>query len=240
MSDTMATYTPTTWAAQLLEDVNAEAPNAPPVPIDANTVGDIAHWLPAEEPTSNWFDRNNPLNASLGTSASDGTASYPDLTTAAEYTAAMIDQTNMAGIRAALAADDPVGSGFSAAVVASPWASGHYGGNPEAIASTTPGGGPAPAGSGTPGAVPANLASLTSASLTSLNASPFDLFGIPQTIGGDVASSIWSEVGPFIVKTMLVVAGLGIIGLGLYKATDTGAKIKQATQSAPELAAAAA
>ena len=71
----------------------------------------------------------------------------------------------------------------------------------------------------------------------SLNANPFDLFGIPQTIGGAAASGIWSEVGPFIVKGMLVVAGLGVIVLGLSKLTDAPEKIKQA---APELAAAAA
>ncbi len=95
--------------------------------------------MPAEEPTSDWWDRNNPLNASLGTSSSDGLrGATPDLTTGANETALMIDQSNMSGIRSALAADDPV-SGFSPAVVASPWASGHYGGNPQAIAETSPG-----------------------------------------------------------------------------------------------------
>ncbi|HEV2370050.1 MAG TPA: hypothetical protein VGR90_09230, partial [Acidimicrobiales bacterium] len=202
------TYAPATWAEQLLEDVNKEAPNETPVPIDANTVGDILHWMPAEEPTSDWYDRNNPLNASAGTSASDGTGSYPDLSTGAWYTAGMIDQGNMAGIRAALAANDPV-SGFSPAVVASPWASSHYGGDPQHIAETGTGGGPAPASSGTPGSLPnVNLADLSSPTATdaSLNANPFDLFGIPQT----AASAVWSEVGPFLAKAMLVLAGLGL------------------------------
>lgn len=72
---------------------------------------------------------------------------------------------------------------------------------------------------------------------TSLNKNPFDLFGIPQTIGGGVASGLWSEVGPFIVKGILVVTGLGVIVLGLAKMTDAGDKLKSA---APELAAAAA
>jgi hypothetical protein len=231
-------YTPTTWAEQVLEDVNAEAPNAAPVPIDPNTVGDILHWMPAEEPPSNWFDRNNPLNASLGTSASDGTGSYPDLSTGANYTAKMINQSNMSAIRAALAADDPVGSGFSQAVVSSPWASGHYGGNPLDIAQTvaSPNDPSAPASAGSPGTVPSvNLAS-TSAQLASLNANPFDLFGIPQT----AASSLWADLGPFLAKSLLVVAGLGVIGLGLYKATDAGPKINQAAQSAGELGAVAA
>ncbi len=235
---TIATaYTPATWAEQVLEDVNAEDPNGPNVPIDPNTVGDITHWMPAEEPIGNWYDRDNPLNASLGTSSTDGTGSYPSLTAGAEYTAAMIDQTNMAGIRAALAADDPVSGGFSAAVVAAPWASSHYGGNPQAIAGTTPGGGPAPAAAGVPGSLPTVDLTAAGATDVSFNANPFDLFGIPQTIGGAAASSIWSDVGPFIVKAMLVTAGLGVMVLGLSKMTGAGEKIKTA---APGLAAAAA
>lgn len=231
-------YTPTTWAEQLLEDVNKESAGSPQIPIDANTVGDILHWMPAEEPTSDWFDRNNPLNASLGTSASDGTGSYADLSTGAWETAAMINQQNMSGIRAALAADDPV-SGFSPAVVASPWASSHYGGDPQHIAETSPGGGPAPTTAGAPGSLPAVNASLTSsptATTAGLNANPFDLFGIPQS----AASALWAEVGPFLAKALLVIGGLGLGIIGLAKATDVGPKLKSATAQAAPLAAAAA
>ena len=80
----------------------------------------------------------------------------------------------------------------------------------------------------------------TAATDASLNANPFDLFGIPQTIGGAAASSIWSEVGPFIVKGLLVTAGLGVIVLGLAKMTGAGTKIASAAPAAPELAEAAA
>jgi hypothetical protein len=238
-----ASFTPTQWAEQLLEDVNSEAPGSPAVPIDSNTVGDILHWMPAEEPTSDWWDRNNPLNSSVGTSASDGTGSYPDLATGAYYAAGMIDQSNMAGIRQALAADDPVGGGFSAGVVASPWASGHYGGNPEAIASTSPGGGAAPAASGAPGSLPnVNVSGLAANATTAgLNANPFDLFGIPQT----AASAVWSEIGPFLAKSMLVLGGLALVVLGLSRATGAGDAVKSARQNAakdagPALAAVAA
>ena len=223
-------YTPTTWAEQLLSDVNTEAPNAPKVPIDTNTVDDILHWMPAEEPVSSWYNRNNPLNASLGTSASDGTGSYPDLATGAQYTAAMIDQRNMSGIRAALAADDPAGGGFSQAVVASPWASSHYGGDPLHIAKTTSSpNAPGPAGGG--GAGTANLAS---AQLASLNANPFDLFGIPQT----AASSIWGAVGPFLAKSVLVIGGIGLLIVGISKTTGAGKGLGKVIEVAPEAAAA--
>ncbi len=243
-------WTPTTWAEEVITDANLEAPSAPAIPVDANTVNDILHWMPAEEPANNWYDRNNPLNASLGTSASDGTGSYPNLATGADETAKMIDQGNMAGIRNALASDAPVGTGFSQAVVASPWASSHYGGDPLHIAETvsSPSSPAAPASAGFVGQAPTSVsgsaldaltgsASGANATDVSLNKSPFDLFGIPQTIVGGVAGTVWQEVGPFIIKGILVVTGLGIIVLGLAKMTDAGEKIKSA---APELAEAAA
>lgn len=238
-------WTPTTWAEEVITDANLDAPSAPAIPIDPNTVSDILHWMPAEEPVGNWYDRNNPLNASLGTSSTEGLGSYPSLATGADETAKMIDQGNMAMIRNALASDLGPG-GFSPAVVSSPWASGHYGGNPQAIAQTSPGGGPAPSSSGYVGQAPQSvdagqLAALnespSNASQVALNANPFDLFGIPQTIAGDAAGSLWSLVGPFIVKGMLVVTGLGIIVLGLSKAAEGGGdRMKMfASEKAPEL-----
>jgi len=108
------------WAAELLNDAGL-----PPTP---NNIHNITSWMVSEEPASNWFDRNNPLNASLGTSSSDGTGSYPSLNVAATQTATMLRQSNMNGIYQALANNAPFAT-FEAAVVASPWASGHYGGH---------------------------------------------------------------------------------------------------------------
>lgn len=114
------------WAASMLK--------AAGLPTTANNVNNVVRWMAAEEPPSNWYDRNNPLNASLGTTSTNGTGSYTSLTIAAQQTAAMLRQSNMKGIYNALAANAPLAT-FSAAVVASPWASGHYGGSPSAIAS---------------------------------------------------------------------------------------------------------
>lgn len=262
-------WTPTTWAEEVLTDANLEAPSAPAIPIDPNTVSDIEHWMPAEEPIGDWYDRNNPLNASLGTDSSDGTGPYSSLSTGAEETAAMIDQGNMAGIRNALASDDQP-TAFSTAVVESPWAGGHYGVAAAGatgseivpgrglnyIATTAPGGGPAPASAGYVGQAPAavsasaldtlNESATPTATEAGLNANPFDLFGIPQTIGGDAASSIWSLVGPFIVKGILVVTGLGVVVLGLSKMTGEGKRdielpeLGKLAKAAPEAVEAAA
>jgi len=108
------------WATTLLVDAG--------LPTTSNNIDNVMRWMVNEEPASNWWDRNNPLNASLGTSASDGTGSYPSLTIGAQYTAAMLRQQNMAPIFNALAANAPPAT-FGAAVISSPWASSHYGGN---------------------------------------------------------------------------------------------------------------
>jgi hypothetical protein len=90
-----------------------------------NNVDNIRAWMSNENPTSNWNNRNNPLNASLGTSAADGTASYSSLDVAATYTAKMINQSNMSAIKAALMANANR-TDFANAVISSPWASSHY------------------------------------------------------------------------------------------------------------------
>ena len=94
---------------------------------------------------------------------------------------------------------------------------------------------------GTPnvgGAAPALTAAAggANATLTGLNANPFDLFGIPQA----GASALWSVVGPFLVKSMLVIGGLGLVVLGLYKAAGGDPKADVArVAKVSELAAAA-
>jgi hypothetical protein len=123
----MAQYTAIDWANQVLADVGA--------PVTLNNINNILHWMVAEEPGSDWFDRNNPLNSSLNTGSTDGTGSYGSLADAAKATAQMIKQSNMSGIASALQSDSSLDA-FSAAVVASPWASSHYGGDPSHIAQT--------------------------------------------------------------------------------------------------------
>lgn len=120
------------WASAVLQDAG--------LPSTQNNIDNMLRWMSAEEPASNWSDRNNPLNASLGTSAADGTGSYASLAQGAQFTAQMIKQQNMSGIYNALASNSDINA-FSAAVVASPWASSHYGGDPNHLATI-----PVPAG----------------------------------------------------------------------------------------------
>jgi hypothetical protein len=105
------------WATTVLVDAGL-----PPTP---NNIDNVMSWMTMENPASNWYNRNNPLNASLGTNASDGTGTYPSLTVGAENTAAMLRQSNMSPIYNALAAGASPAQ-FLAALQQSPWASSHY------------------------------------------------------------------------------------------------------------------
>lgn len=117
------------WASLVLSDIGA--------PVTQHNIRDMERWMTGENPPSDWWNRNNPLNASLGTNSSDGLGSYSSLGVGAMETARMIEQNNMEGIDAALRADAPT-SQFSAAVVESPWANSHYGGNPNYFTNINP------------------------------------------------------------------------------------------------------
>ena len=114
------------WATTLLTDAG--------LPTTPNNVLNVTRWMVNENPASNWWNRNNPLNASLGNGSVDGTGSYPSLDVGAQYTAKMLQQTNMSSIYQALANNAPFPQ-FAAGVQASPWASSHY---PGGIFSGTP------------------------------------------------------------------------------------------------------
>ena len=112
-----------TWAALLLKNIGA--------PVTTNNIQNVVRWQAAENSPKNWYNRNNPLNASLGTNSNNGTGTYSDLTTAAQNTAVMIVQGYKGGaigdqIYNALQSNaNP--QAFSQAVVDSNWSSAHYG-----------------------------------------------------------------------------------------------------------------
>lgn len=111
------------WAADVLEQAG--------LPTSDNNVDNFVRWMAAERQPVVWWTNSDPLNAN---NLLEGDAeSFPNLDLAASATAAILRQGNMAGIWGALAAQVPL-SAFSAAVVASPWAASHYGGNPDYIA----------------------------------------------------------------------------------------------------------
>lgn len=168
---------------------------------------------------------------------SDGVKSYAiagatdaqDWQTGIQADLATIDQTNMADIKASLTGGNASAT-LPAALAKDPW-----GTNPGTVASIL---GESSSQISALGSAGGGSTTTPNATLTGLNVNPFDLFGIPQTVGGDVASSVWSEIGPFIAKSILVIAGLGVMVLGVYKLTDRAEGLGD--KLAPIAAAAAA
>jgi len=215
------------WAAFLIEQFNAAGKvnggfslNGGGIPLTLNNIQNIERWMVAENNPSTWATRNNPLNASLGTSAADGTGSYANLTSAATNTAAMLAQSNMYGIAQALLNNAPPAL-FSAAVVQSPWASSHYGvaaaGAPSQY--VQPGRGldyianislPSQISAGSGATVlPADPGAATPGLGISIPGTAW--IGELGTLLGDLLNvALWKRLGVFLGGTALMVVGLSI------------------------------
>ncbi len=111
-------------------------------PLTYNNVTVITDWMTSEEPTSNWWDRNNPLNNGYGSGGGAGLGSYANLAIAAYDVAANLSYNpanptsntgnsglGYAAIVADFAASAPVTT-TAKAIQYSYWAGGQYSKNP--------------------------------------------------------------------------------------------------------------
>jgi hypothetical protein len=122
---TRSAWTTTIWAALLLQALSA--------PTTQNNVTNIQRWMNSEEPAQSWLSNNNPLNTTMQSSgyiANDtngyGGPGYVDVASGLAATAQTIT-SGYPSILAALRSDAPPAT-FDSAVVNSPWAASHYGG----------------------------------------------------------------------------------------------------------------
>jgi hypothetical protein len=266
----VTTYTPRTWADAELAKIGA--------PVTPNTEQTLVDWEAAEGGAGpEWgipgnITDYNPINISLTSGAQGygydpGTGAYypgarptpgnnppiaafSDWQTGIDATAARLEEPFAAQILADLKSNAPEAS-TSSAVAGSGWGTGNFAGlNAKGTAS---GSGPAGSSSAAASSAAGTATPAANATLTNFNANPFDLFGIPQTIVGGAANSaagaVWSLVGPFIVKAMLVTAGLAVVIVGLKVtagegerdvARDAGPELKRAGEAAAPAAEAAA
>lgn len=86
-----------------------------------------------------------------------------------------------------------------------------------------------PGGAASTSSASATTTSATATTTGGLNLNPFDLF----------ASSLWSSVGPFLAKAMLVVAGLAVVVVGLARLAKPSAERAQASAGPAAVMAAA-
>jgi len=96
-------------------------------PESSNNITVITQWMASEEPTSHWWDRNNPLNNGLGSGGGSGLGSYPNLLVAAQYVAKNLKEGTadygkiVADLKASAAPHKT-----ATAIWDSPWAASHY------------------------------------------------------------------------------------------------------------------
>jgi peptidoglycan hydrolase-like protein with peptidoglycan-binding domain len=107
------------WARWVLHDGNW--------PQSSNNITVITRWMTSEEPTSNWFNRDNPLNNGYGCGGGSGLGTCTNLLVAAHYVAEnlLLGTADYGAIVSDLAASASPAT-TAQAIWNSPWASSHY------------------------------------------------------------------------------------------------------------------
>lgn len=97
-------------------------------PTSVNNETVLTQWLRAEEPPSDWWDRDNPLNNGLGSGGGSGLGSYRSVVVAAGDVARNLEQPGYGYPRVVTDLATSAAPGVTArAIWRSSWAAGHYG-----------------------------------------------------------------------------------------------------------------
>lgn len=219
--------TTTAWASALLVDLGA--------PLTTNNLNNVKSWMASEETASSWLTNNNPLNTTWG-SKSSGIPSYASVIDGITATADTIKQGNgaFAGILNALKTNAPYPI-FKQAVVASPWAAGHYG-KGSAFSSTplnayATGTGSNPTGTlGQLGSDVTNAASTIAAPVTGLIKDATSLGGLISDVTNP---AFWKRVGIFFFGVVFIGGGVVLF----VNTSKAGQGVKQAATTAAAVAA---
>ena len=94
----------------------------------SNNITVITQWMDSEEPASDWYDRNNPLNNGLGSGGGGGLGSYSNLLVAAQYVVDNLKGSSADYGRIVTDLKNSAAPSVTAtAIEDSPWAASHYG-----------------------------------------------------------------------------------------------------------------
>lgn len=118
-SNTVGQSTNFDWAKLVLKDGNWSQ--------SANNVAVLTQWMSSENPASNWYNRNNPLNNGLGSGGGAGLGAYSDLLIAAHYVAENLTGGSSYSAVVADLSSSAAPATTATAIQNSPWASSHYG-----------------------------------------------------------------------------------------------------------------
>lgn len=222
---TRSQWTTIEWAAQLINELNA---NGEDIPLTVNNLINVATWIRAENGSGGgWLTNNDPLNTTLDTS----NFTYPDVQTGIIDTAQTLEEPQYAGILDALSADDDW-QNFSTAVVLSPWSGDNYSGStvmnassPDPLLAWATGSGSNPTGAlgqaFGEGSEPATSTGL--------------IADAESLISGIENKALWERIGMGALGVGLLVVGLVIFLSG----TKAGEKVESSGESALPLLAAA-
>jgi cell wall-associated NlpC family hydrolase len=110
------------WARQVLADGGW--------PQSSNNITVLTQWMSSEEPPSDWWNRNNPLNNGYGSGGGAGLGSYPNLVVSADYVAQNLQKgtTDYGQIVSDLSSSAAPAT-TAQAIIDSVWSCGHYSGS---------------------------------------------------------------------------------------------------------------
>ena len=229
----------TQWTAQIWATLVLILAGVTPTP---GNVDKILHWIPAENGTSTWYkptpnnpghSLNNPLNvAATTTNPSHGfttlykaaVATATELKNNTDYTAIYSSLEHTASLTA-----------FASAVIASPWAAGHYGYTIAHITTTTIAYGAkikAPSTAGKPSSDIPAITTTTTPVTQALHGLATPFADIGKFVGYLHDVSFWRRVGIFIAGAALATVGLVLV----VSTTKGGQQLEQGAAGAALLA----
>jgi hypothetical protein len=203
------------WASAVLKGIGA--------PVTNNNISNMEKWMASEEPASSWLTNNDPLNTTKAGKGKIGTMKYATVGDGINATVATLNQSNFSSIKHALRTNAPFAV-FQAAVVASPWAAGHYGGQ----LSSTPL--QATASGADPTGVLGQATHVVSGAISAASETASALGDIGSLASDLTDASFWKRVGVF-------AGGLVLLGGGLIFFVATSKPGKEAESALPIAAA---
>jgi hypothetical protein len=208
----VATETTADWARAVLADLRKKYPKVKTTP---NNVANLQLWVSNEQSAASWqYDKDNPLGVRNGPGGQ--VQPYASFAAGAQGTVDTLENGLYDPIIAALEQNAPTEQ-FAQAVVDSPWSGKTY--------------------------RERGLAAFLNHGNTNYSAQAPASDAIPAKAAGIIPNPLNAVTGSvlkFVAMSLFVVAGLGLMGVGLYKLTDAKKVVDPIVETAGSTAGKAA